>query len=328
MKKKIIRVSALIGIGIFVYIVYKIGPLQIWEHIKKITWQNFLILMFLRLFYWVLRTINWKTIFEQYEQDTSLFHMYIARMCSHAVSQLTPSAQVGGEAARIFLVHSSSKKISLASVIVDKTIEYLTVIFFTIIAVAVALTRVPLPGTLKTLFIGFVVGATFFLLFILSKQKKGLFKWIVNALGKIKIRFKFIERNIEKIEETDKHISDFYRKHPRVFLKVFLLYSLLILLWTTEIHLTLVFIGATNISFLDSFLITVLGNLAFMFPLVPASIGVYEVTYVALFALLRKGTDVGLTLVLIRRLIALIWAGIGLLGMLKITRKKRENLIR
>ena len=105
-----------------------------------------------------------------------------------------------------------------------------------------------------------------------------------------------------------------------------MLYSLLILLWTTEIHLTLVFIGATNISFLDSFLITVLGNLAFMFPMVPASIGVYEVTYVALFALLRKGTDVGLTLVLIRRLIALIWAGIGLLGMFKFTRKKREKL--
>lgn len=327
MKKKIIRVSALIGIAIFVYIVYKIGPLQIWENIKKITWQNFLILVFLRLFYWVLRTINWKTIFEQYEQDTSLFHMYIARMCSHAVSQLTPSAQVGGEAARIYLVNSSSKKISLASVIVDKTIEYLTVIFFTIMGVTIALTRIPLPVKLKTLFIGFVVGATIFLLFILSKQRKGLFKWIINLLGKIKIRFKFIERNIEKIEETDKHISFFYRKHPRVFLKVFLLYSLLMLFWTTEIHLTLVFIGATNISFLDSFLITVLGNLAFMFPLAPASIGVYEVTYVALFALLRKGTDVGLTLVLIRRLIALIWAGIGLLGMLKVTRKKREKLL-
>jgi uncharacterized protein (TIRG00374 family) len=327
MKKKIIRVSALIGIVIFVYIVYKIGPLQIWENIKKITWQNFLILVFLRLFYWMLRTINWKIIFEQYEENASLFHMYIARMCSHAVSQLTPSAQVGGEAARIFLVRCSSKKISLASVIVDKTIEYLTVIFFTIIGVTIALTRIPIPGKLKTLFIGFVVGATFFLLFILSKQRKGLFKWMVNILGKMKIRFKFIERNIEKVQETDKHISNFYQKHPRVFLKVFLLYSLLILLWTAEVHLTLIFIGATDITFLDSFLITTLGNLAFIFPLVPASLGIYEVTYVALFALLGKGTDVGFTLVLIRRLIALIWAGIGLLGMLKVSPKKREKLL-
>ena len=328
MKRKIVRVSAFIGMAIFAYIVYKIGPFQIWDNIKKITLINFLILMFLRLLYWLLRTINWKSIFEQYEENTSLFHMYIARLCSHAVSQLNPSAQVGGEAARIFLVHSSSKKISLASVIVDKTIEFITVIFFTIIGVTIALTRIPIPGKLKILFIGFVIGASFFLLFILSKQRKGLFNWIVHIMGKMKIRLKFLERNMEKVQETDKHISNFYQKHRRIFLKVFLLYSLLILLWTTEVHLTLLFIGAADISFMDSFLITTLGNLAFIFPLIPASLGVYEVTYVALFALLGKETDVGFTLVLIRRILALIWAGIGLLGMLKITPKKRQKLSR
>ncbi len=317
MKRKIIRISALVGILIFAFIVYRIGPAQIWDNIRQITWQNFLILMGLRLLYWILRTINWKVIFDRYECDNTLIHMFAARMCSHAVSQLTPSAQVGGEAARIFMVKCSSKKISLATVIVDKTIEFITVIVFTIIGVAIALTRIPLPGKLKTLLIGCVVLATLLLLFIISKQKKGLFGWLRDILVKMRLKFKFLEKHRETIEETDEYISDFYSRHRRAFVGVFLLYSLLVLLWTAEIHVTLQFIGADHITFLDSFLITALGNVAFVFPFIPASLGIYEATYVALFALLGKGTGVGFTLVIIRRIIALLWAGIGLLGMLK-----------
>jgi len=324
MKRNILRLSALLGILIFVFIVYQIGILRIWENIKKITWQNFLILMVLRLLYWMLRTINWKVIFDQYETGISLLHLFNARMCSHAVSQLTPSAQVGGEAARVYFVNCSSKRISLASVIVDKTIEFITTLVFTIIGVAIAITRIPMPGKIKTFFIGFTAAALLLLLFFLSKQKKGLFEWLIELLAKMKIKFKYLEKNREKIKETDEHISDFYRNHRKAFLYVFLLYSLLMMLWTTEIHLTLVFIGAVNISFLDSFLITVLGSLAFLLPLIPGSLGIYEATYVALFALLGKGTALGFTLVLIRRIIALLWAGIGLIPMLKSKPAKKD----
>lgn len=317
-KKTVLRLSVLLGILIFAFIVYRIGPGQIWENIRRITVGYFLALMGLRLLYWVLRTINWKVVFEAYEGKTSLWDMFAARMCSHAVSQLTPSAQVGGEAARIYMVNCSSKKISFASVVVDKTIEFLTVVFFTIIGVAVVIYRIPLPPELKILFIGTVVLCSVLLLLLVSKQKKGLLEWLFNMLAKVKIRIKAVERNREKIKETDRYISEFYHRHPRAFLKTFLLYSLLIMLWVTELHLTLVFIGA-QITFLDSFLITVLGNLAFMFPLIPGSLGIYEATYVALFAVLGHGTDTGFTLVVIRRIIALLWAGIGLLGMLKST---------
>jgi uncharacterized protein (TIRG00374 family) len=317
MKRNIIRISALLGILIFVFIVYQIGILKIWENIKKITWQNFLILMVLRLFYWILRTINWKVIFDQYEAGSSLLHLFNARMCSQAVGQLTPTAQLGGEAIRIYIVKCSSKRISLASVVVDKTIEFLTTIAFTIIGVAIAIVRIPMPGKIKTFLIGFNIVALLLVLFFLSKQKKGLFKWFIELMAKMKIKFKFLEKNWEKIKETDEHISDFYRNHRKAFLGVSLLYSLLIMLWTTEVHLTLVFIGATNISFVDSFLITVLGSVAFVVPLIPGFLGIYEATYVALFAMLGKGTALGFTLVVIRRIIALLWAGIGLIPMLK-----------
>ncbi len=322
MKQKLVRLTVLLGILIFAFIIYKIGPDQIWQNIKKITWQNFLILVVLRILYWLLRTINWKVILDEYEGNNSLFHLYIARMCGHAVSQLTPSAQVGSEATRIMMANCSSKRISIASVVVDKTIEFLTVVFFTIIGVVALFAHMSLSGRLKSFFIGGVAIASLFVLFIFFKQKKGLLGWIVDIMARIKIRFKFLEKNREKIKETDEYISDFYRNHRRTFLKTFSLYALLNMLWVTEIHLNLLFIGVKDISYVESFIVTILGNLACVIPFIPASLGIYEATYVGFFALLGRGTGVGLTLVLMRRIIALLMAGFGLLGMLKSVPRK------
>jgi uncharacterized protein (TIRG00374 family) len=317
MKQKIVRWAALAGILILAFIIYKIGPHQIWENIKKLSPGNFLILLGLRILYWLLRTLNWKVILDAYEGKNSLFHLFIARMCGHAVSQLTPTAQVGSEATRIFMIKTSSKKVTVASVIVDKTIEYLTNISFTVLGAIIIFTRIPLPGKIKTFFVGGVVILVLFILLILYRQKKGLLNWVVDIMSRFKIRFKFLEKNREKIKETDEHISWFYRNHRGTFLSIFLLYSLLIMLWVTEVYLNLVFIGVTEISFLDTFLIVILGNLAFIFPFIPGSLGIYEATYIGLFALFGMGVDAALTLVLIRRLIALLLAGLGLLGMLK-----------
>lgn len=324
MKKRIIRISSIIGIVLFALIIYKIGPHQIWENIKKITWQNFVVLLFIRLLYWMLRTYNWKVILEGYESQGSFFHLFAVRMSSHAVSHLTPSATVGGEAARIMMLNSSSKKISLASVIVDKTMELLSMILFAIFGVTVAITRLSMPTKYQVMLISFVCIISLFLLFITYKQKHGFIGWLVNLLGKIRIKFKFLETRKQKIEETDKYISEFYQHQRGRFLRVFLLYSLLILLWTAEIHMTLLFIGA-DVGFLDSFVIVTLGSISFAFPIVPASLGIYEATYVGIFALLRLGTDVGLTLVLIRRLIALIWAGIGVMGMMIVNPDRQKE---
>jgi len=77
----------------------------------------------LRLLYWILRSLSWKVILEKYDPKISLFHLFMIRMYGHAVSQLTPTAQLGSEATRIFMTHSFSKKVNITSVIVDKTLN-------------------------------------------------------------------------------------------------------------------------------------------------------------------------------------------------------------
>lgn len=318
MKKKIIHISALVGVIIFIVMVYRIGPMHIWENLKKLSWQDFMILMGLRLCYWVLRSVNWKVILAEYGESASLAHIFTARMCSHAVTQLTPTAAVGGEAARIFMLKCRDRKASFASVVIDKTIEFMTVIVFCIIGLVILLMRIPLPPQLKIIFIAATAVSALITWFIFVKQRKGVLSWTIHLLSKIRIRPRVFERNKETIKETDEYISDFYLNHTRAFFRASLLYGLLLMLWSVEIHLTLVFIGVTDISFVDSFLLTMLGNLAYLFPFIPGALGVYEATYVGLFALLGRGGGVGFTMVLVRRVLELAWAAIGLLGLLKL----------
>jgi len=213
----------------------------------------------------------------------------------------------------------------MASVIVDKTIEFLSAVCFVICGLAILLYNISLSGKLKYSLISGVAVTTLFVFFIFSIQKKGILRWTLDFLSKIKIRPRFLEKNREKLLETDKYISDFYLHHKRAFLNSFLLYGLLMMLWVVETHLNIQYIGARDITFVDSFIITALTNLALIFPFIPASLGIYEVSNVGIFALLGKKSDVGITLVLIRRIIAMIMAGVGLLCIFPVRKSQKKQ---
>ena len=324
MQKKIITILAFVGIILFIYILYKIDPFVIWQTIKRVTWSKFLLLILMRLIYWCLRTVNWKIILSKYEIKTSFLQSFRARLAGHAIGYLTPSAKFGGEAVRVLMLKKENKKKILASVIIDKTIELMSTVLFAFIGVIVAVITIYMSNTLRVMLIFSAVVSIVFFAFIFKKQKNGFFLWLIDSMKKIKIRFKFLERNREKIKETDVYISSFYNENKKTFLYIFILYTVEMIIWTTEIYLTFLFIGAGNVTFLKCFLIISLGTIAFILPAVPAAIGIYEMTYLGIFSLLRIKIDFGLSFILIRRILGLMWAGIGLFHMIQ--NKRAKNL--
>ena len=317
MRKHVLRISWVIGALLFALLIYKIGPRYIWENIKNLTWQKFLILFFLHFIFFLFRTMNWRIIYKKYEKNAHFGSLLAARISGDAISYLTPSAYLGGEPVRALMATQTSRGKSLASVIVDKTIEVLIIILMIIGGVIIAISRIQLPTHYKLILLGFVSGAFFFIIFIFIKQRQGFLNWIFSTLKKIKIKPKFIEKNREKIEEIDSDISKFYKSHKKTFLLVFFLYAVEFLFLTAEIFVTLLFINAEGATFLTGFLIATLGSIVIIMPTVPASLGTYEITYVAVFVLLGLGADVAITLTLIRRIIGLSWSGVGLLLMTK-----------
>jgi len=325
-KNNLFKVTFFLGIFLFGFLIYKIGPSRIYENIKKLTWIDLTILFSLRCAYWILRTLIWKKVCFTFQESFSFSNLFSARMVGHTVSYLTPASYFGGEAFRAISVSSPNKKKVLASVIVDKTIEIIAAVAMTLTAVVILAFQISIPAEFKYLSMAGIIIVIIFIILVFSKQKKGFFIWIVQGFRKIRLKFSYIEKRKTKIQETDKYISDFYRKNKKEFYKITAYYFLLHMFWVCEIHLTMVFIGGQEASFIKSFLIVSLGTIVFFLPSVPASLGTYEAAYTGLFVLMGFSSDFGISVTLLRRVLALFWAGYGLfiIGTQKIKGKTRH----
>lgn len=216
----------------------------------------------------------------------------------------------------MLMVKKVDKKKVFASVVVDKTIELVAMVLLFLTAELVAVLYLSMPYTRKIFFVVLAVLIVALSVWLLRKQKKGLLIWFVDLLKKMKLKFTFLEKNRKKLKETDTYISDFLTTKKGEFVKIFFLYIFYAMIWTTEIYITFLFIRAVNITFLDCFLLVILGAFSLSLPMIPASLGIYEITYVSLFALLGIDIQFGLAMILIRRILGLIWAGLGMIPML------------
>ncbi len=324
MKKKITLILSIIGVALFINLIRKIGISTILNTVKNISPLFLLILLFLRFIFWIIRTINWKIILLKCSIKLPFWKIFYARISGFTVNYLTPSANIAGEAARVMIINKDTDKNTLSTVILDKTIELIASAFTVMIAIAIAIYMIPMHRVQKYIYVGFILFSIISIIFVLRKQHQGLLKWIIGKLDKLKISFKFINNNLEKIKEIDENISSFYKNNKSSFIVILSLYFLQMLIWTSEIFFTLRFLGMDSITFLNSFLIVSLGTVAFMLPVLPGGIGVYELTYLAIFELLGLNAAFCMALVITRRVIALVWAGIGLIFFAKAGIKKRD----
>ncbi|OGD15213.1 MAG: hypothetical protein A2V76_08315 [Candidatus Aminicenantes bacterium RBG_16_63_14] len=311
-----VRLLGFAGFALFVYLIVETGPKEILKALGRLSLPEIAALMGLRFLYWLIRAVNWRALLVASGERVPFRDILGARIAGYAVSYLTPAGNLGGETVRIFVLDCVERNKALATVIVDKTIEFLAGLSTIALSVVFLITEFALPRRQKIeLFIAIAL-LLLVLIFLILKQRQGLFTWALDTLRKIKIRIPFFENRRDRILETDAHISDFYGRNRRLFLFLFASYFGQAWLWATEIYLTFRFLGGTTPTFFKCFLIVTLGSFYSFLP-VPGSMGVYELTYVSLFALLKIEMSAGIGVILIRRVVGLVWAGIGIVPLMK-----------
>jgi uncharacterized protein (TIRG00374 family) len=312
----VVRFLGYAGFGLFVYLIVKTGPGEILKALGRLSLWEIATLMGLRFLYWLIRAVNWRALLFASGERVPFGPILGARIAGYAVSYLTPAGNIGGETVRIFVLDCVDRNKVLATVVLDKTIEFLAGLSTVALSVVFLITEFALPRRQKIGLFAAIAGLLLLLLFLILKQKQGLFTWALDTLKKIKIRIPFFENRRDKILETDAHISDFYGRNTGLFLALFASYFAQAWLWALEIYLTFRFLGGTTPTFFKCFLIVTLGSFYSFLP-VPGSMGVYELTYVSLFALLRIEMSAGMAVILIRRVVGLVWAGIGIVPLVR-----------
>jgi len=322
MQRKIIKVTAVLCVALFIYFIFRADPKEMLRLLGRLSWVGIVALVSLRVLFWGIRTLSWRIVLSRCSScRVSFYKLFWAELAGHAVGHFTPSAKLGGDAIRAVMLSPVPKNQSLASVVIDKTIELIATILMMSLGLFITLLRMRMGSTQRIVFLSLTAFTAALIFVFFRKQKKGLFIWILETLKKLHIRSKYLEAKRERLIETDVIIADFYSGHRRSFLLAFLLYIAMILLWAVEMHFSFYFLGLRTITPLKSFLITMLGIVANIVPVIPAGIGIYDMSYLPIFAIFRIPLKFGITVVLLRRLLNLLMAAVGLLPMLRMKTK-------
>ena len=307
-----LRVTAVIGLLVFAFLIWRIGPGVIWKELRKLDAWTIALLFGMRAGYLLFRTWIWRTVYARYDAPPPFGHLFAARIAGHAVSYLTPSAYVGGEAVRALMIEGRDRKPVLASVIVDTTFGVLGVGALAGLGVIALVAASPLPFSGRAALAASFAASALVLGLLVRKQRSGFFGWLAGIPARIGLRPRFIERNRERIRRVDEHIADFYVRGDGGPLQVFALYMLLNAFWIMEIFVTLRALGAPGLTIGKSVLVGAFGAVGLIVPTTPASLGTYEATNLAVFAGLGWGAGLGMSMILVRRALSLFWAGVGL----------------
>lgn len=308
---KTLRVILLgVGLAFLGYLVVQVGPEALLGSFQAISWRLLLIVWFPFALIQVLDTLGWRFAFAR---DLTSFPTLLAvRMAGEAFNVATPTASVGGEPVKAYLLRPRVPLgEGLASVIIAKTTITLAQGAFLLLGIAVALAVLPPAGPLvKAMTWLAAVEAVALGGFVLAQQK-GLFGGGLRLLRSLGLSG--AEHGHEGARRLDSALSAFYREHRGRLMLSLLFHFVGWVVGSLEVYLILRFMGIpvslTTALVIEAFAAAI-RSAAF---LIPGGLGALEGGNMAVFAAIGLGAGVGLSMTLVRRFRELTWVAAGLI---------------
>ncbi len=312
---KVIRGSRFLflamGLSLLVYLLWRVGVRSVLGQVLLIGW-GILPALLVSLAVKCSNTLAWRMAFPPDGSRPSFCRLLAVYLAADVVN-LLPTANLGGELAKSYLLRTETPVPESASAVVaNKTVEAITGIVFAAAGVGLALSSLPLVERLRSGLIVavFVVGSAVGLAFLLQRRRP--IGRLLGFLGHLRIRIGALERRRDAVERMDAHLSGFYTTHRRRFLICTLLHFGSWILGVLEVFLIIRFMGQ-DVAFTTVFLLVALAfvvKAAFFF--VPAGIGAFEAGQTYLFYLLGMAPALGLSVALVQRFRQVLWMGSGL----------------
>lgn len=284
-------------------------PRAILASIVQLSWRLAIVLCFPVALVMVFDTLGWRFAFLR--DGVAFRTLLVARLAGEAFNLATPTAALGGEAVKAFLLRGVVPlAVSVPSVIVAKTTITLAQGFFLLVGVALAWTSA-LPGS--ALLYGMLwllaIEAVALAGFVVA-QTRGMLAWggrLVTQLGVKGVK-------TEALGRIDDVLARFYRTAPGRLALSIAFHFVAWLLGATETWLILTFLGVP-VSLTTATVIEAFGSAVRVATfLIPASLGALEGGYVVTFAALGLGSTTAVSFSLIRRMREAVWVGLGLVA--------------
>jgi len=299
-----------LGVALLAALVVQNDPAAIVTSIADLSWRLAVVLFFPAVLVAFFDTLGWRYAF--LKEAVPFGPLAASRLAGEAFNMTTPTAAVGGEAVKAWLLRGYAPlETTLASVIVAKTTITLGQGVYFLLGVVVAwwtgLTGTALLyGMLWLLAIEAVALGLFVLV-----QTRGMLGWSLRMLERIGVR---PPRGQATLGRVDDALGQFYRTAPgRLGLSIWF-HFLAWAMGSIETWLILKFLGS-EVSLATATVIEAFGTAIKVATfLVPASLGVLEGGFVATFATLGLSSTAAISFSLVRRLREATWVALGLIA--------------
>lgn len=308
---RIARVLMLaLGATLLAILVWRNDPATLLASIQQLSWRLLIVLAFPFVLVNALDTLGWRFAFRR--DRVPFATLFSARLAGEAFNLTTPTASVGGEAVKAWLVrrHVSTAE-GFTSVIVAKTTITAAQGLLLLVGLPCAWLLLPHDSPLLHVMAWLLGLEVLAVAALVLAQTRGVVGGGGRALG----RFGFAARLAGSLGRVDHSLAHFYRREPvRLTLSV-LFHFLGWLAGALEAWLILNLLGI-EVSLLTAMLIEAFStSIRFATFMVPASLGALEGGHVALFAALGLGAAAGMSFSIVRRLREATWIGIGFIAL-------------
>ncbi len=303
MKTALRWIVLLLGLGLFGWFIQRAGPAEILANVSRLGWLAPVVVMPYFLVY-VLDTWGWYLAFGSYAAvRPSYLTLFRVRWAGESINNVIPSAYVGGEALKVYLLHKRGFSGMTAStgVVASKTCQVLAQVVFIGLGALAAMNHLPIGSRVRTgmVMITMVAFGVVSLLFLL--QRRGMFSSLHALLSRFSIRIKAFEKSQPHLRKLDDQVYAFYHHDRARFFQTTTVFLLGWLADALEIYVVCHLLGLplvwTEAIAIESF-ISVAKALGIF---VPAALGVQESGVMLLFQIFGLPAPIAAAYAIIRR---------------------------
>jgi uncharacterized protein (TIRG00374 family) len=319
----------LLGLGLLTLslLVWHIGPGNIYNAAAQLGPTALIAILIPSVIMYVLEAYGWKMTLGPSAKDVPFWRVLGIRTAGEVVNMTTPTAYVGGEPLKAYLLqkHHVPMVEGLASVVIAKTTMTIAQVLFILIGIALSFWVLGSNGSSGQLVAAGLLSVGLLLFGIaafLFVQRHGLFTWMLEMLRKLGFRIGFLEVREEKLKSLDQIILNFYTHHQSRFYTSTGFYFLGWLAEALEVFVIISYLGgpanllsAISIGGLSVF---IKGGTFF----IPGSLGAQDGGNLLLLKAFGYSDVTGITFALLRRFRELVWIGIGLICLAAMGKKE------
>jgi glycosyltransferase 2 family protein len=310
----------LVGLFTLGLLVWHIGPGSIYDAAAKLGPSALLVILIPSFIMYVIEAYGWKVTLGPSAQHIPFWRVLAIRTAGEVVNMTTPTAYVGGEPLKAYLLKRDHVPMvdGLASVVIAKTTMTIAEVLFILLGIALTVWLLGDNGSsgqtvaAALLSVGLLTFGTAAFVFV---QRKGLFAWILEFLRKIGLRIRFLEVREEKLRSLDRTILDFYTHHRPAFFSSTGLFFLGWMAEALEVYGIIYYLNgpATALSAIAIGALSVFIKGGTFF--IPGSLGAQDGGNLLLLKAFGYSDVTGITFALLRRFRELVWIGIGLVAL-------------